>query len=273
MLITTVKRLLILTVALFLVLLITTNVARADLKATNNAYAWESSTNQFLNSNVRITWNGSWEPFVHELNFDNDLYTGVCSPRGTRWAGTMEFGLYHEDNAPALAQGFQQTRNWSVVYCDRDGDGDFDNTDRRATPPTGYTLYQTLDPGLLQDVETPCSTGNCALEIITTLEINLDQNCDGVRDVPVTTPMCFYAEALVPVAGPPYWSGPLQARITSGGGDKTVNFDPRHPTAITLLGLNAASGAGGWPPLALAALVVIGLFAPVYIYLKRLHRV
>ena len=35
----------------------------------------------------------------------------------------------------------------------------------------------------------------------------------------------------------------LQARISAGGGDKTVNFNPSGPTAINLVKLAATSGS------------------------------
>ena len=92
---------------------------------------------------------------------------------------------------------------------------------------------------------TPCSTGNCQDEIVTTLEVNLDTDCDGVIDSNFPPFVCFYAEARVPTRadGPPYWGGPLQARISAGGGDKTVNFNPSGPTAINLVKLAATSGS------------------------------
>lgn len=155
----------------------------------------------------------------------------------------MEYGLYHTHNIPLGAEGFQETRNWKLVDCDRDGDGRFDNDDRSAVPPNGFTLYRDLLPES-QDVVVPCSTGNCLKEIVTTLEVNLDDDCDGVPNSDAPELVCFYAEARVPEMGssqPPYWSGPLQARVISGNGDMTVNFRIDGPTAITLKSLSAKS--------------------------------
>ncbi len=225
--------------------LATISSAQADLKSTNAVYAWDRTANNYQNSNVIIYWDGGWVPFIHELAFDNDLYTPTtptCNGGSTEYGGRMEFGLYHTDNAPAGAKGFQATQNWRLVNCDRNGDGRFNNTDRALLPPSGFTTYENLAP-IYQDVITPCTTGNCLNEIVTTLEVNLDKNCDGNIDAGVPTLVCFYAEASVPTtADTPYWGQQLQARISEGGGDKTVNFNPTAPTAITLVKLAAKSG-------------------------------
>lgn len=253
-------------------------VARADLKATNVAYAWERPSSQFQNSNVTVIWDGGWVPFIHELDFDNDLY-GTCNGTGTRWAGSMDFGLYHTDDAPAGALGFQETRRWSLVDCDRNGDGRFNNTDRSTTPaedyyenPSYFILDLNPDPAE-QDVVTPCSTGNCFNEIVTTLNVDLDTDCDGNKDASFPELVCFYAEARVPdTTAPAPWSGPLQARISVGGGDKTVNFNPEGPNAITLLGLNASSNATNAIYITVAGLVVLFITWPLYQGIKRKTR-
>ncbi|MGD8623247.1 MAG: hypothetical protein PVJ34_01830 [Anaerolineae bacterium] len=220
----------------------------ADLKATAVVYAWDVVADKYQNSNVITAWDGSWVPFLHELNFDTDLWLDAC-PAGpstsTTLAGNMYYGLYHTDNAPAGGEGFQETRSWSLVDCDRNGNGRFDNADLSLQPPTDVTVLAAcndssdicyLDPAL-QDVETPCTTGNCQQEIVTTFFINIDPNCDGTPDlVSPSGHLCFFAEARTPAAGEGTgipWSGPLQARISTVGGDKTVNFSIQ-PTAVTL---------------------------------------
>jgi len=220
--------------------------ASAQLKANAVFYAWDAAKNEYLNSEVKIYWDGGWVPFLHELGFDREaVYPPVCGVNGdgTVWVGTMDFGLYHTDNAPAGAKGFLETRNWKLVDCDRNGDGSFTAADRIGVSG-GFTETLALSP-TSQDVVSACSTGNCAKEIITTLEINLDTDCDGNKDANLPEFVCFYAEAQVPdMSYTPMWGGPLQARITAGGGDKTVSFSPEVPTALTLLNYGPESEQG-----------------------------
>jgi hypothetical protein len=72
--------------------------------------------------------------------------------------------------------------------------------------------------------------------------INLDTNCDGAIDADVPTHVCFYAEARTPLELEVTWQQTLQARVTAGGGDKTVSFDPQGPPAlhVELLSFEAA---------------------------------
>jgi hypothetical protein len=95
---------------------------------------------------------------------------------------------------------------------------------------------------LSQDDVISCTTGNCLTEIQTTFFINLDLNCDGVPDVPIPDAgLCFYAEAEKPSVYPEdtIWKGNIQARISTVGGDKTVNFN-QQPTALELLSFTAS---------------------------------
>lgn len=220
-----------------MILFAAVGTASAQLKANSVFYAWDAAKDEYLNSQVTLYWDGSWVPFLHELGFDREVvYPPACDVNGdgTTYAGTMDFGLYHTDNAPEGAKGFLHTANWKLVDCDRNGDGSFNAADRTGTPG-GYTEILSLNP-TSQDVVSACSTGNCAEEIVTTLDINLDTDCDGNKDATLPEFVCFYAEAQVPdMTYTPMWSGPLQARITAGGGDKTVSFSPEEPTALTLL--------------------------------------
>ena len=252
---------------------------QADLKATAVVYAWDMVATRFQNSNVIIPWDGTWIPFLHEINFDTDRWTepGVCGydpanpdTTGTRWAGNMYYGLYHVDNDPDGAPGFQESRKWSLISCDRDGVGNFDNADL-AAPPSPYDRpviyaecdslgdYCYVDEANEKDVETPCTTGNCLQEIVTTIRVNLDLDCDGNVDPELGVPtdprtghpemLCFFAEARTPTldeqAGLPAWSNPLQARISTVGGDKTVNFAVDQPTAVDLAAFDAAPQGNG----------------------------
>jgi hypothetical protein len=89
----------------------------------------------------------------------------------------------------------------------------------------------------LRDVPTPCDTGNCKDEIVTTFFINLDPDCDGTPDlVSPSGHVCFFAEARTPTSSEGtgiLWSGPLQGRISTVGGEKTVSF-AFDPLAVTL---------------------------------------
>jgi hypothetical protein len=299
-------------VALVMVGLLVVPIAvQADLKATAVVYAWDIVANKFQNSNVIIPWDGSWVPFLHELNFDTDNWadSSVCGydptnpdTTGTRWAGNMYYGLYYVDDAPLGAPGFQESRLWSLISCDRNGDGSFNNGDLVAPPPPNdrgewrglqnpqlpepwgpYAEcnsagdYCYVDEANDQDVPTYCTTGNCLAEIVTTIQVNLDLDCDGavdqeLLDMGLTVDgnghpemLCFYAEARTPnessylvqpvlpdpppdppLPAPPMpsWSGPLQARISTVGGDKTVNF-ALDPTAVELVSFDAAPQGNG----------------------------
>ena len=227
-------------------LLLAPMAVHAELKANSAVYAWDVTAQLYQNSNVIVYWDGSWVPFVHELGWDKGDFD--TSPYGgcglTPFAGIMEFGLYHTDNAPADAPGFQHTANWKIVDCDRDGDGSFDGDDLAAQPPQDFDLYQDLAP-LIQDEIVPCGTGNCQDEIVTTLYINLDTDCDGALDAGVPTHVCFYAEAQTPLELEVTWEQTLQARVTAGGGDKTVSFDPQAPPALQVELLSFAAAPQG----------------------------
>lgn len=232
-------------------------IAHADLKAVRVFYGWDETSLQFANSLNDVTFDGHWVPFLHELGFDNDPYvaTNPAYPayacpdypaRTTKWAGVMELGLYHVDNAPWGAPGWQESRDWQLVACDRDADGDFDNRDL-AVQPMDYVVPYTGGTltVITKDLRVGCTTGNCQYEIVTTIFINTDSDCDGLQnsDIP-SGGVCFYAEArtpLVEIGSPLLWEGNLQARISAGGGDKTVNFhvDGAPVTAVTLTSFTA----------------------------------
>lgn len=259
--------------AVFL-MLAAAGIAYADLKATHWVDGWDEKSNQFAHSLNDVTFDGHWVSFLHELDFDNDPYvqTNPAYPQyacpalptlTTKWAGVMEFGLYNVDNSPDGAPGWQESREWQLVACDRDGDGDFDNKDLKVQPMTNVVPYTagTLTV-ITKDLSTGCPTGNCKYEIVTTIFINTDTDCDGNQntDIPAGG-VCFYAQAKTPVAavGSPYlWEGNIQTRINTGGGDKTVNFHVlgAPATAVTLASFTAKPVAH-WP----AALTLPGLLA------------
>jgi len=250
--------------ALVLVGLLVAPIAvQADLKATAVVYAWDTAQEIFQNSNVVVPWDGTWVPFLHELNFDTDLWPTAAG--STRWAGDMYYGLYHTDldGAP----GFQATRKWSLISCDRNGDTNWDGGDLVAPPspydrPVVYAecsstgTYCYVDEINDKDVVTGCTTGNCLNEIVTTIQVNLDLDANGVVDplFPVDGTghpdmLCFFAEARTPTETQQtlegVWKGPIQARISTVGGDKTVNFKLNQITAVELAAFNAVAQDSG----------------------------
>jgi hypothetical protein len=243
-------------------LLLVPQPAQADLFATNVVYAWDIVAEKYQNSNVIVSFSGSWVPFIHEMRFDNDPWTydpldvpedilpfitvpATCPatvPTVTHeYAGLMYYGLGHLDT-DQVARGFQETRDWELIDCDRDGSGAFNNGDLSFAPPQTRSTYINCAPGnpncdlLDQDRIIRCSNNTCWDEIVTTFFINLDADCDGTLEV-TTDELCFYSEARTPdlVEGETVWGGNLQARISTVGGDKTVNFSVLGwPTAIEM---------------------------------------
>jgi hypothetical protein len=264
-------------------LILTTGVTYANLKATNVVRSWDEAVLKYQNSNVVVNFDGHWHPFLHELAFDTDPYKDVGDPdwwpdpcpgyplSTTQWAGIMEYGLYHEDNAPDGAPGWQETRDWQIVNCDRNEDGKFDKNDLELQPPDAVTpVVSAYLEVITQDQVVACTTGNCKTEIVTTLFINTDLNCDGTQDITETAP-CFYAEARTPLVTDTawLWSGPLQARIGTAetAGDKTVSFNPLDapPTAVVLASFTArriassSLGVSLWVVTALLGIAAVGV--------------
>ena len=269
-------------------------VVYADMFTTNVVYAWDigANPNRFAQSMVELRTDESWMPFWHELRFDTDLYdyaadfpytnqytvtipytgTGGCTVpiSQTRWEGTMDYAQYHTDNQPLGGHGFQQTRTWELVDCDRDGDGDFDGADLSVTPAYSRTTLAAVgDPWIVlldkDRVDAEDCGGNCEDEIITTLFVTLDADCDGNIDdqfnpITYTAGICFYAEAQSPGPDLPTWKGNPQARITAGGGEKTVNFRiAAAATAITLGSFTARwAEASSQPVILWAAIALFG---------------
>jgi hypothetical protein len=258
-------------------------IAYADLKATHWVDGWDEGSNppKYAHALNEVTFDGDWISFLHELDFDKDdyvatnpAYPAAACPdyptRTTQWAGVMEFGLYNVDNSPDGAPGWQESREWQLVACDRNGDGKFDNADLAVQPMTYVVPYTggTLTV-ITKDLTTDCTTGNCKYEIVTTIFINTDSDCDGTQntDLPAGG-LCFYAEAETPVileGDPLLWGGNIQTRISAGGGDKTVNYHVSGVpvgTAITLASFTAkslGSGAGTVALWAVAGVLVVAV--------------
>ena len=145
---------------------------------------------------------------IHEIGNDNVETPNACGPgTSTDWAGELTMGLGNVDTTGGW--GFQESRNWTLVHCDRNGDGNFNVTDLRLPLDETEPLYDfiewsgvttdTFRTVVMDDPQT-CTTGNCATELITTMFINLDSNCDGDlsdENIPAGG-ICFYAEAQPP---------------------------------------------------------------------------
>jgi len=250
-----------------LALLLIPVAVQADLKIVRAVDAWDFPQARWENGNVVIPWDGGRVPFVPELNFDSQILEdpAVCgydpniTDSGTEWAGTFYYGLYHVDNAPLGAPGFQESRQWSLVDCAMyDTTDPFDRASYFITecePPDGtndWCVVELAD----QDVEVACSTGNCEWEIVTTVKVNLDLDCNHVIDPglgAVPPALCFYAQARTPtpdqVAAEGMWAQTLQARVSQGQeeatGDRTVSFDHTGVTAVELAAFDAAPQDNG----------------------------
>lgn len=296
--------------------LFTATSANAALKTVNVFYAWDEKQLAFQNSLMDIYWDGTWEPFLHQvagpssndLDFDTTHTVFVSSSLqamvggtpttfnvNTEFAGLMDYAVYHTDNNPAGAPGFMATRHWSLVWCDRTGDGVFNtgggaSSDLKGGDPFAYYASNKIEdlPTIFVDQVDPagCSTGNCQDELVTRLFVTLDKNNDGQIDqeyrvggviTGAVRPVCFYAEALKPFEDVPTWGGNVQARISAGGGDKTVNFHPlgaSNPSAVTLSAFNARSTDETLPlgNVAVPGTLVVGLLGMVSVLGVRLFK-
>ena len=206
-------------------------VVYADTTITDPPNAWDMKSLKYENGNVTIFADSGWTPHYVEVGFDNDVVATSCGD--SAFAGTAEVGHFHVDNNPSGALGWQSTRNWKLVGCDRDNSGTANNADLSLSPPERFDIvyddlgtYFTVDSQDVVDA-TSCG-GNCDTEIVTMVSFNLDADCDGSVDMPLPDEgLCLYWEAERPFynsADADAWGGNFQTRINSGGGDKTLNF-------------------------------------------------
>jgi hypothetical protein len=240
----------------------------AEIKPEDKCYALDEKTNKLESGNMVTSTNYIWLPFMTPLAFDKKPCDPAVEPlcQNTAWEGSLYYGLYHVDTTGGA--GFQASRNWRLCACDRNGDGLFNNADLQlpflantdtSDPDMKYSYqpepdYLVTHPGLNasfqvlspKDIETPCSTGNCATEIITTMYISLDS--DGVGGLPpVAEPaggLCFYAEGRKPLESVVSWIGNVQARVFSVSGEKTLNFSFEAPTPVIVSSFTAYSSNG-----------------------------
>jgi len=230
--------------------------AYAQIKLVAPLNAWDRDSGKWENGNVQL-WSDPdvWVPFHEELNFDNaDFdtagYTGGCVGPDTLTplAGELEIGLYHTDNSPAGAPGFQATRNWMLLDCtlvEAASDPISNPFPYPPSSPLNAVLTQTGGPDA---VEAGNCGGNCTDEIVNRFFISLDSDCDGASNAGLPARVCLYWEAQPPGFATPVWGGNVQARISSivGGasvGDKTLNFSIFGPTVVAMRSFAASSAA------------------------------
>jgi hypothetical protein len=130
--------------------------------------------------------------------------------------------------------------------------------DERGLSPEDVTTNNPCEV-TSSDVVTPCATGNCTDEIVTTFKLSMDLDCDGTIDSPFAPAggLCMYWAASKPASSPPVWSGNLQVRVNDGGGDKTLNFNElRGPNTVGLQRFGGASAAVNSPAVVLGALLL-----------------
>ena len=241
-------------------LLVAPIAVQAELKATSLAYSWDMTSGEFEWGHVTIQWDGSWIPLLQEVYFDHldrppePGEPQICAEpsKTTRYAGWIEYGLPYLDNDPPDARGFQASREWTLVDCDLNQDGNWDDDDLLVGPylPAGAEVLAECTEGgtncniLYQDEAQDCSVStseHCTNELATMLLISIDTDCDGSVDDPRFTDaaaLCVYSEALTPEyePGEDFWTFPLPVRITDADGAKTLMLypDPASPTAVEL---------------------------------------
>lgn len=269
------------------VLLLVAGGAFAQWKVTNVPNAWDDGQNRWENGNMTMFLNATPEPFYYDFTneFDTTTVANACTgPLSTRYAGTGSISLYHTDNNPSGAQGFQSTGNWSLVKCSA-----LLATPQVKFPAPADILYTcTADNAdgdidrceiITQDVvdATQCG-GNCQDEIVTTLKVNFDTDCNGVLDTVPTnfaSDVCLYWTSVKPAfPAASYWGGNIQVRISAGGGDKTLNFTGlKGPTAVKLRRMAAQAAASPFAGVTLMVSVMsLAVLAPFGWQLYRRRR-
>jgi len=299
--------------ALLGLLLLAAPAINAELAVTNVVYSWDYAVSKYQNSMVVIYADGQWSPFLHQVigpgtsnnefnttpvvtsvvAYDPPNYTATSTHViSTTYGGLMDYTVYMTDT-DNIGQGFRASRRWSLVFCDRakkqgsdptPPGGDLDGNDLGLAPPTEYYTSSTFFieglPAVSINQQEACAVGNCAYQLTTRLVVNLDKDGNGQIDPAylvggAQAAICFYAEAQRPAVN--NWGGNLQARISAGGGDKTVNFKVQTgPTAVTLSSFTAGVLSGMAIPEGVAipglALGSLGVIAAVSVWGFRRKR-
>ena len=263
------RRLLAIALMVGAIALLTLGVANAALITTNVLRSWDDAANRYENGNLTMVLNNDPQPFYTQLDFDTNLHADACGVgTSSRWAGDAVIGLYHTDNNPLGAEGFQSSGHWELVKCSTFIDNKY--------PAPEDVLAECVvgDPGSAADkgcvlMGAPdnvvaCTTGNCLNEIETKFHVNIDPGdgvdpataCDGTIDAPfagiwsanpTSNNLCLYWDAEKPSASGPLWGGNVQVRYGTGvGGDKTINFNNLLvPTAVNISSLKATVATDG----------------------------
>ncbi len=99
-------------------LLVTLGAANAALVTTNILRSWDDGLSRYENGNLTMYLNTDRQPFYTQLDFDTSLHPDACGAgTNSQWAGDATIGLYHTDNNPPGAPGFQNSGNWKLVKC------------------------------------------------------------------------------------------------------------------------------------------------------------
>lgn len=239
--------------------------------------SWDDAKNRWENGNLVMYLDGTAQPFYYPYfppgqdEFNNDPVADACGVgTTTTFAGTGAISLYHTDTGGE--PGFQSTANWSLVSCAAlEGP-----PDKKYPDPGDILATCTSDNGdgvidrceiITKDVvDGSLCGGNCQDQIVTTLRVNMDLDCNGNPDAGFADDVCLYWEAEKPPNQAPYWQGNVQVRIAAGGGDKTLNFSLAGPNAITLRTLDAEASGTGATTVAAGLLGLLALAAAVVIY-------
>lgn len=273
-------------VAIVSLLMIATAVFAEFNPGTGSSFgSWNDIDAQWQNGNIVMELPGDdgVQPFLVKLGFNNNVVTDACGPgTETKWAGYLTLAHEHEDNDPDGAPGFGNTGNWQAVKC---SDLNVSGPTGDVRIPTGDTIFGTCTDGaadptkigscevIEKDVIVACTTGNCKTEIQTTLQGNLDTDCNGLIDrnepgnpLPDFTldsqgrpdDLCFYWTAVKP----PFdttWKGNIQSSVEGLSGESTINFSDQFvPTAISLIEFAAEPSPLG-PSMGMAVLLPLGL--------------
>jgi len=120
------------------------------------------------------------------------------------------------------------------------------------------------------DVYVICTSGYCQEEIVTRVEVNLDGNCDGIRDPAFPPHVYFYSQAHSPQAGiDPYWRGYIQAQVSAPGSVQLVNFLIQNPTAVSVTNFAASSSGASKEPITLSFVMIVGLVPVGWLVIRR----
>ena len=220
-------------------ILVTVGAVNATLITTNILRSWDDGLGRWENGNLTMWLNNDRQPFYTQLDFNNDLHADACGVgTSSQWAGDAVIGLYHTDNNPAGAQGFQNSGNWKLVKCSTLHRPNTDLETIKYPAPadvlaTCISGQRPDGPCVLigtADTVVNCSTGNCTNEIETKFHLNIDAGdgvnpatkCDGAIDAPFAgvwssnpnaNNLCMYWDAAEAAAnGTPAWGGNIQVR-------------------------------------------------------------